>query len=139
MPRHPVARRLVCLSLLILGLACSDPEPEEGLYRLRVLNDVPVPYVDTLGCCIYTGGFLRLASSQYDVRIYFRNRQNLLVDTAFETGQYRLRQDSLVFEPSSANYPLSLFGAVRDRDTIRLRMGGDGPGASDQFDARFWR
>ena len=137
--RRLITHPLICLSLFALGLACSAPEPEEGLYRLRVLNDVPVPYVDSLGCCIYTGGFLRLASREYDLRIFFQNRQNLLVDTAFETGHYRLRQDSLVFEPSSANYPLNLFGAVRDRDSIRLRMGGNGPGATDQFDARFWR
>jgi hypothetical protein len=127
------------VSLLVLVLACSTPEPEEGYYGLRLLNGVPVPYVDSLGCCTYSGGFLRLANAGYDLRIYFQNRQNFLVDTAFETGSYRVRGDSLVFDPRSANYPLSLYGAVRHRDTIHLRLGGDGPGAPDQFEARFWR
>ena len=62
-----------------------------------------------------------------------------LVDTAFERGTYTARGDSLAFIPLQGNYPLSLSGAVRQRDTLRLALGGDGPGASDQFPAVFIR
>jgi hypothetical protein len=125
--------------LLVGGLACSASSPEEGYYRLRTLNDVHVPYDDTQGCCIYTGGFLRLDNTEYDVSIYFQNRNNSLVDTAFENGSYRIRGDTILFDPVGGNFPLSLFGAARSGDTIQLRLGGDDPGAADQFDALFKR
>ena len=125
---------------LAAGLACgSSTEPAEGSYRLRSLRDTPLPYVDTLGCCTYTGGRLELGGSAYDVRLYFQNNPNALVDTAVERGRYTVHGDSLSFAPTQANYPLSLYGAVRQRDTIRLALGGDGPGAADQFPAVFIR
>ncbi|MBK7924047.1 MAG: hypothetical protein IPJ95_10525 [Gemmatimonadetes bacterium] len=128
---------LLCLAA---GLACgSSTEPEEGTYRLHSLRHTPVPYVDTLGCCTYTGGRLALDAQDYDLRLYFQNNTNALVDTAFERGTYTARGDSLAFTPLQGNYPLSLSGAVRQRDTLRLALGGDGPGASDQFPAVFIR
>lgn len=125
--------------LLAVGLACSASSPEDGYYRLRTLKGVPVPFDDTQGCCIYTGGFLRLGDMEYDASIFFQNRNNSLVDTAFENGGYRLRGDSIRFDPAGGNFPLSLFGAARSGDTVHLFLGGDGPGAADQFDAIFVR
>ena len=137
MSRSSPAQHLSLLLAVAAWLGCSDTAPEDGFYRLRELNQTPVPYTDTLGCCIYSGGYLRLGGADYDVRIYFQNKQNFLSDTAFEVGSYRVQGDSLTFTPQSANYPLSLYGAVRQKDTISLWLGGDGPGASDQFHALF--
>ncbi len=138
-PRSALALQLSLLIGLAVWLACSESAPESGMYRLRRLNQTAVPYDDTLGCCIYTGGYLRLADADYDVRIFFQNRNNLIIDTVFEVGSYRLFGDSLAFTPRSGNFPLSLYGAVRQGDTISLWLGGDGPGASDQFRADFSR
>lgn len=132
--------RAAGLAALFAALGCADGEsPEDGRYDLRTLFGEPVPYVDTLGCCIYTGGHLRLESAEYDLRLYFQNKNNQLVDTAFETGEYTLHGGALGFTPRSANFPLSLFGATLSHDTIRLSLGGDGPGAADQFPAVFVR
>ncbi len=130
----------VGLLALAAGIACgSSTGPQEGTYQLQSLRGTALPYVDTLGCCTYTGGRLELDGQEYDLRLYFQNNTNALVDTAFERGTYAADGDSLAFTPLQANYPLSLYGAVRQRDTIRLALGGDGPGAPDQFPAMFVR
>lgn len=139
MSRSSLAQYLSLLLAVAAWLACSESAPEDGFYRLRELNHTAVPYDDTLGCCIYSGGYLRLGGTDYEMRIYFQNKQNFLSDTAFELGSYRSNGDSLAFTPRSANYPLRLYGAVRDADTISLRLGGNGPGAPDQFHALFRR
>jgi hypothetical protein len=133
----PLAAR-VTFALTCL-LACSESEPEEGRYQLRELRHTPVPYVDTLGCCTYTGGYLRLSQAEYDIRIYFHNRQSLVSDTAFETGSYYVRGDSLVFRPAQGNQPFALFHGTRSADTITVLLGGDGPGAQDQWPSRWVR
>lgn len=125
--------------VLVLLAACGDQGPGATVYQLRQLNDAPVPYVDTLGCCVYDGGNLRLDDDAYNVHIWFHNQGNALSDTAFEVGGYQLSGDSLFFTPTSANVPLSLYGATRSGDTVRLKLGGDGPGAVDQFSALFTR
>jgi hypothetical protein len=134
--RTTAARAVILLALLA---ACGDQGPGATVYRLRQLNDAPVPYVDTLGCCTYLGGNLRLDNGDYDARLWFQNRLNGLSDTAIELGNYRVSADSLFFTPTTANLALSLYGATRSGDTLRLKLGGNGPGAVDQFSALFVR
>jgi hypothetical protein len=138
MPNFPTtaARAVILLALLA---ACGDQGPGATVYQLRQLNDAPVPYVDTLGCCIYQGANLRLDNGDYDARLWFQNRLNGLSDTAIEVGNYRVSADSLFFTPTTATVPLSLYGATRSGDTLRLKLGGNGPGAVDQFSAVFVR
>jgi hypothetical protein len=138
MPNFPTtaARAVILVALLC---ACGDQGPGATVYRLRQLNDAPVPYVDTLGCCIYQGANLRLDDGDYDARLWFQNRFNGLGDTVVELGTYRVSADSLFFTLTTANFPLSLYGATRSGDTLRLKLGGNGPGAVDQFSALFLR
>ncbi len=120
-------------------MACSSTAPAEaGVYRLRRRRDTTLPYVDTLGCCTYRA-LLRLDGEDYEARIFFLNPPNTTTLEAFELGRYHRRGDSLDFVPASGNFPLSLYRAHLQADTIRLSLGGDGPGAADQYPAVFWR
>ncbi|MDZ4863933.1 MAG: hypothetical protein SGJ01_10855 [Gemmatimonadota bacterium] len=133
----PISRTTAARTVALLALlaACGDQGPGATVYQLRQLNNASVPYVDTLGCCIYQGASLRLDNGDYDARLWFQNRLNGLSDTVVELGNYRVSADSLCFTPTTASLPLSLYGATRSGDTIRLKLGGNGPGAIDQFSA----
>lgn len=134
----PVLRLHLLFAVIVL-MACSAPSPVEGTYRLERLNDQPLPYADTLGCCTYSSGFLRLDDGTYEVRQFYLSPPDLTTLEAFEVGRYTVSGNRLQFLPTTGSAAFNLFGAAVQTDTIRLLLGGDGPGAADQFRAMFWR
>jgi hypothetical protein len=125
--------------LLVGGLAACASGPEEGSYALVQLNDAALPYDHELGCCIYLSGTFDLHSEQYRVSITFQNKQSLAESTLHERGEYSYPGPRLTFAPTAADFPFSLFDGSLTGDTLRVRFGGDGPGAMDQFRAVFVR
>ena len=139
-------RDTVCLASLALGclLGCgggsTGPSTVEGTYRLVELNGQVLPYDHVIGCCIYTDGSLLLRSEGYEASITFRNKNTQSVFTVGERGTYSVSGESIAFGPISGdNLPLSLYGGQVDGRSIRVMLGGDGPGAADQFRALFTR
>lgn len=144
--RHPTAGRAALWWTLVIvaGLACGDatgPESVEGNYALRTLNGEPLPYDnDMLGCCFYLSGALRLASDEYRISITARNFGGTDPFTVTEWGRYQVTGAAVTFAADSFDFvPLLLSPATVVGDTIALGLGGEGPGAPDQFQARFVR
>lgn len=125
------------------ALACGDggPESVEGSYALQSLNDAPLPYNnDGLGCCWYLAGSLTLTGSAYTISIIAQNFGDTDPFTVTEWGTYALSGATLAFEPDSFDLlPLLLSDGTVSGDAIELGLGGEGPGAPDQFQARFER
>jgi hypothetical protein len=113
----------------------------EGQYTLRQLNATPLPYDhEGLGCCTYLSGTLDLEDGEYRMSITARNRNNGLVFSPTEWGDYALRGTSVTFAPDSfAVQGFLLDVGTASGDSIRVALGGEGPGAPDQFQALFVR
>jgi hypothetical protein len=119
------------------GGSPAEPSSVEGTYRLVELNGQALPYDHALGCCVYSAGRLTLHSGRYEASLTFQNKNNHGVFTVAEQGSYTVRGTSIEFVRISADYPFSLYDAHLEGSSIRLRLGGDGPGAADQFRALF--
>jgi len=136
-------RRMPLAVLAVLtGLACGDSAPGgiEGSYALSMLNGEPLPYDHVLGCCVYLSGGLELSAGHYAMDITFRNRGGTEPFTVTEWGGYAAGGASLTFVADSFDFaPLLLSPATVAGDTIALGLGGEAPGAPDQFRARFVR
>jgi len=100
---------------------------------------VSLPYDHVIGCCIYSAGSLALHSGRYEASITVQNKNNQAVFTVAEQGSYSLGGTSIEFVRTSGDFPLSLYDAHLEGSSIRLMLGGDGPGAADQFRALFSR
>jgi hypothetical protein len=129
---------------LVAGLACGDdggPGSVEGNYALQTLNGEPLPYDnDGLGCCWYLSGALALDAGQYTISITARNFGDTDPFTVTEWGAYVSSAAALTFAPDSFDLvALLLSPAAVTGDTVALGLGGEGPGAPDQFQARFVR
>jgi len=138
-----IARTLLVLctgSVMSCGDAIS-PDSVAGRYALRTLNGAPLPYDhEGLGCCWYLAGALTLTVSQYTVAITARNFNGTDPFTATEWGTYAVQAAGLTFVADSFDLvPLLLSPARVSGDVIELGLGGEGPGAPDQFLARFVR
>jgi hypothetical protein len=125
-------------------LACADasaPGSVEGSYALESLNGSPLPYDnDGLGCCVYLAGSLALGPSDYAISITARNVADIDPFTVTEWGTYARSGTTLTFAPDSFDLvPLLLSPATTSDDEVALGLGGEGPGAPDQFHARFVR
>jgi hypothetical protein len=135
----------VALLLLTVLPGCNDaggPGGFEGTYQLASLNLLPLPYDHALGCCIYTGGSLTLGASSYTVAMTFQNKNNGMVATVNENGTYTVNAANaaaLVFQRAGGTFTMNLFNALVTGRTIRVQLGGNGPGAADQFAAAFSR
>jgi hypothetical protein len=140
------ATRATFLGVLTIGvgLACGDPaDPDSiaGVYSLRTLNGAELPYDnDGFGCCWYLAGGLTLALGQYTISLTARNFGGTDPFTATEWGAYASSGATVTFAPDSFDFaPLLLSPATASGDTIALGLGGEGPDAPDQFQARFVR
>ena len=140
-PRRPGVTTAAAFAVILA--CCSTPTGQDevvGRYRLVSLEGFSLPYQPTFGCCIYTGGSLVLESESYEMGISATNRNNFLEFTATEIGTYRFEGDgALTFTPTGGDQPLFLHGARFSAGVITLDIGGDGPGADDQFRAVFNR
>ena len=129
---------------LVAGLACGDdggPGSVEGNYLLQTLNGEPLPYDnDGLGCCSYLAGALILDAGEYTIGITARNFGDTDRFTVTEWGTYATNGTTLTFAPDSFDLvPLLLSPGTISDGTIVLGLGGEGPGAPDQFQAAFVR
>jgi hypothetical protein len=134
-------RRLPVWLLAGVFLGCnggSGPSSTDGNYRLISLRGTPLPYTDVQGCCTYESGGLELREGDYTVNLRVHNDVNQQTSLAYEAGRYRRDGDSIRFNPLSANITWFLLGqATVVQDTVRLSLGGEGPGAPDAFPAVF--
>jgi hypothetical protein len=118
--------------------ACDDGiVTPQGTYRLVMLNDQGLPYDDTLGCCLYVSGSLDLEATQYVVAITLRNKNNDIEATVREQGSFAVDGAAIAFQPTGGDVAMHLYGAMVGGNTISLALGGNGPGAADQFSAVF--
>ena len=135
-----MGRKLAVAPLLLGSLACgadsTSPADLEGTYQLVELNAQPLPY-NPAGCCVYTAGSLSLEEMSYEIAIAVRNKTNGMVGTFGEQGSYLIQGAAIEFRPNGDDAPLHLFDAIVENNTIRLALGGDSPGAADQFRAVF--
>lgn len=127
--------------VLFLTVSCGDsngPQGVEGSFRLTHLRGVPVPYVDPLGCCVYESGTLDLAEFDYTITMISRNKNDTTHFSVFESGRFHQSGDSLHFTFETGNLiNFNLGHATLVNDTIRLSLGGEGPGEPDAFPAVF--
>lgn len=129
--------------MTVLLAACADtsgpadPADVEGEYQLVELEGEPVPYDRPNGCCIYTDGSLTLEAGQYQLSIDFRNKNNGMVGTSAEFGTYSVTNCSISFNWGGGDFHHRLYDAQVEGSTITLYLGGDAPGAADQFRAVF--
>jgi len=133
---HPIL--IPCLAACVL--ACADstsPVDVIGVYQLMELNGEPLPYDDQPGCCVYTHGELTITADGYEFAIGARNKNNGMVWTSTEFGTYSISGNSINFTWSGGDFHHRLYGAQIDGATITLYLGGDAPGAADQFRAVF--
>jgi hypothetical protein len=131
-------RRLARSLILCMVTACADGiVAPQGTYHLVMLNDQGLPYDDTLGCCIYVSGSLDMQATQYDVGITLRNKNNGIEATVREQGTFVVDGAAIAFQPTAGDVAMHLYGAVVEGNTISLALGGNGPGAADQFSALF--
>ena len=121
------------------GGSPTGPSSVEGSYRLVELNGQGLPYDHLIGCCIYSAGSLALQSERYEASITFENKNHHGVSTAAEQGSYSLSGTSIKFVRTAGDFPLSLHNAHVEGSSIRVMLGGNGPGAADQFRAVFSR
>lgn len=129
---------------LALAFGCSDvdgPSTLDGEYMLSQLNGATLPYDhEGLGCCTYLDGRLELGDSHYNAWISARNRNTSVVFTASEQGTFEQNGNTITFTRVSFHeQPLLLSSGTILEGVITLRLGGDGPGAPDQFEAVFVR
>lgn len=131
-------RRLSLSLILWIVAACADGiVAPQGTYHLVMLNDQGLPYDDTLGCCIYVSGSLDMQTTLYEVGITLRNKNNGIEATVREQGSFAFHGSAIDFLPTGGDVPMHLYGATVEGNTISLALGGDGPGAADQFSAVF--
>jgi hypothetical protein len=132
--------------ILIPGIAASvvscaattGPADIEGVYQLVELNGESLPYDDQpYGCCIYTDGSLTIEPDRYEISVGFRNKNNGMVGTSTEFGTYSVNGRFMTFDWGGGDFHHHLYDAQIDGATITLYLGGDGPGAADQFRAMF--
>jgi hypothetical protein len=138
----PVGRRTGALILLFLCGACggetTGPHGVTGFFRLTHLRGVPVPYADPLGCCVYESGSLELDEFDYTITTIARNKADTAHFSVFESGSFYKSGDSLHFTAETGNLiDFQLGHATLVNDTIRLSLGGEGPGEPDAFPAVF--
>ena len=136
--------RFLGVLVVVAGLSCSDaadPDSIEGTYGLSTLNGEPLPYDnDGFGCCWYLAGTLTLVDGEYTIGITARNVGGTDPFTVTEWGAYASSDAMLTFAPDSFDLvALLLSPATISGDTVALGLGGEGPGAPDQFQARFVR
>ena len=137
-----LAQRSAAMLLLLLSVSCggdaTGPEGVRGLFRLTHLRGTPVPYVDPLGCCVYVSGSLDLDEFDYTITTIARNKSDTTLFSVFESGNFYKSGDSLHFTRETGNLIDFLLGhATLVNDTIRLSLGGEGPGEPDAFPAIF--
>ena len=127
--------------VLFLFVACDDstgPDGVSGLFRLTSLRGVAVPYTDPLGCCVYESGTLDLDELDYTLTMISRNKNDTTPFSVFESGSFYKSGDSLHFTFETGNLiNFNLGHATLVNDTIRLSLGGEGPGEPDAFPAVF--
>ena len=139
-----IRRRILMTGIAAFALCCSDTTGPpaaadvEGVYQLVELNGELLPYDDQPhGCCIYTAGSLTIEPDRYELAISFRNKNNGMVATSGEFGSYRVDGRAITFDWAGGDFHHRLHDAQIEGDSIRLRLGGDAPGADDQFRAVF--
>jgi hypothetical protein len=137
-----VGRRTGALIFLFLCGACggdgTGPQGVSGFFRLTHLRGVPVPYLDPLGCCVYESGSLELDEFDYTITTIARNKADTAHFSVFESGRFSKSGDSLHFTAETGNLiDFHLGHATLVNDTIRLSLGGEGPGEPDAFPAVF--
>ena len=134
-----ICRAMRALFPLFLLVSCGDatgPQGVHGFFRLTHLRGVPVPYVDPLGCCVYVSGTLELDQFDYTITTVARNKADTAHFSIFESGRFFKSGDSLHFTAESGNLiDYHLGHATLRNDTIRLSLGGEGPGEPDAFPA----
>jgi len=134
---------LLASGIVALLVACADTsgpgdaDDVDGEYQLVELEGAPIPYDRPNGCCIYTGGSLTLEAGQYQLSIDFRNKNNGMVGTSTEFGTFSVTGRSLSFNWGGGDFNHRLYDAHVEGSTITLYLGGDAPGAADQFRAVF--
>ena len=131
--------RWLLLSIVVgFVTACGDGiVTPQGTYRLVMLNEQGLPYDDTPGCCIYLSGSLDFEATQYVVAITLRNKNNGIQGTVTEQGSFVVDGAAIGFQRTGGDVAMHLYGAMLEGNTISLALGGDGPGAADQFRAMF--
>jgi len=139
-----MTRHLILISGIAASLAActatTGPVDIEGVYQLVELNGEPLPYDDQPhGCCVYTSGVLTVEPDRYEVSIGFRNKQNGMVGTSWEFGTYSVNGRFISFNWGGGDFHHRLYDAQIDGAAITLYLGGDAPGAADQFRALFRR
>lgn len=132
------------VAMMALAFACSDvdgPSTVDGEYMLSQLNGATLPYDhEGLGCCMYLDGRLELGDSHYTAWITAQNRNTSLVFTASEQGTFEQDGNTITFTRVSFHeQPLLLSSGTIRQGVITLWLGGEGPGAPDQFEAVFVR
>ena len=137
-----VRRSISAVLVLLLSVSCggdsTGPEGVRGLFRLTHLRGTPVPYVDPLGCCVYVSGSLELDEFDYTITTFARNKSDTTLFSVFESGSFHKSGDSLHFTHETGNLiDYQLGHATLVNDTIRLSLGGEGPGEPDAFPAVF--
>jgi hypothetical protein len=133
-----MVRWLSVLLVLSFVTACGDGiVAPQGTYRLVLLNEQGLPYDDTLGCCIYLAGSLDMQAPLYEVAITLRNKNNGLEATVSEQGSFVVDGAAIDFQRTDGDVAMHLYGAMIDGSSISLALGGNGPGAADQFSAVF--
>jgi|GEM_PF-4352249 len=132
---------LAVLLAVAAGCGSSTGSAGEVSYALRLLNGAELPYDhEVLGCCTYLSGTLSLEAGGYTVGFTARNRNTGEVFTAIEWGAYQQQGAALSFTADSfAVAPIGLDAGMIFGDSLRARLGGEGPGSADQFEGRFVR
>ena len=140
----PAFARAFLVLCIGTAMSCGDvagARSVEGRYTLRTLNGSSLPYDhEGLGCCWYLAGTLTLTASMYTADITAQNFAGTEPFTATDWGTYTVEGAVLTFVSDSFDLaPLLLSPASVTGDVIELGLGGEGPGAPDQFLARFVR
>jgi len=143
--RHRVPACLLYARILVvaaLATACSESTAVptvEGTFGLTALNGQPLPYDDSLGCCVYLAGRMSFARDRFDILITSRTKFNQQIADVTGAGIFKQHASALTFQQDVGDAPFLLFDGHVSADTIRVALGGEGPGAPDQFHAIFVR
>ncbi len=135
-------RTAFLLAAAAFSVSCSDPAssgPVEGTYELASLNGQPLPYDHALGCCVYLAGRMILTADAFQLTVTSRNKNNQLVSDVSGTGTYTVSGTAVTFQQTKGDLAFHLYDARVSGGTMTLALGGDGPGAADQFRAVFVR
>jgi hypothetical protein len=129
------------LAVATLTTACSDSTAPtvEGAFGLTALNAQPLPYDDSLGCCVYLAGRMSFARDRFEIVITSRTKFNQQIADATGAGIFNQHGSALTFQQDAGDVPFLLADGQISADTIRVALGGEGPGAPDQFHAIFVR